>query len=476
MKIFAYKESEIDLNKQAFGCAVKIPLFNIVYNSLNKIKPEVEKLGFRFHHREDAYSFKSDSIPEVYRRVYNVSKLDDLNVKDLDSLRPRAAITVISLINDLELYNGKLERVLLNFYKNLSKSTSRYEIGKGHSITASHTKDQEFILMDYLNWKISDSGGEFFGVANNDTVQIIDPSSSPSSKTQVYIAFNNALNDLFLKGVTKPISIYPLYDSPTDILKEEMEKNIHKYAKEFGFNLIETEPLNKNMQLIGTTAVGLTTIKPPDNYGLRPGDEIYAHRNIGDLVFINAYRVKDQFEEEIGLYSEEIDRYMKKVLNIMKTPNLKVARVIKDHRPMMNELFDPERHISATRDISGEGIASFKELAEDSKVNIHIGDIPLHNRELIYNMMKELPLIPNATMGTAGAIIISGKPTVMNSVASHLRKRGYEPKKVGYVTKGNGEVIIDKKLEDLVNTIIPSEVYRTLFKFRNLEGGLYESS
>lgn len=442
------------------GCAVKIPI-QTVYSALHNLKPFFNDLGYCFAPRDDAYVSIGTELPLVERRIYDVQHIGKLQINDLNAMNPYAAITMISMIGDANL-NSRFETVLQGFYSNLSKAKARPIIGKGHSIRASKTPDQEFISMDYLIKKESDADVKYI-VANNDTMQLIDSTLEPADPLQIEIPLNNAINDILLMGAYENIRLYPLYDSTTPELKEEMKRNITNYAKKYGFELsADFEPLNKNMQLMGATVIGTTKAQPPHNQNLKTGDELWVTRNIGDLFGINAYIHNDSIDN--GKYYDDLKELREEVLKLMATPNIGAAKVIQKYRPLIDEKYDSEHHLRATRDITGEGIGSLKELAEDSKVNIYLDNIPLHNESLMQQILKDNPIMPDGTAGTAGAIIIGGPSTVMDSVIRDLRLYGYAPQRVGNVTEGNGRVIVDKRLETLLNDLILDPVRRNNFE------------
>lgn len=116
----------------------------------------------------------------------------------------------------------------------------------GHSIVSTR-EGAEFALVDF----ISASKGDAYLLANNDTIQIIDPTEDPGSYRQVATALSNALNDLFIKGVYRDITVYPVYDAPNDGLRNALRRNIVEFAGRWGLKLVDPGQPNANYLLMG---------------------------------------------------------------------------------------------------------------------------------------------------------------------------------------------------------------------------------
>jgi len=95
---------------------------------------------------------------------------------------------------------------LLSFCNIVSRAKIPFLIGKGHTIKISNVPEQKFIMADYLK----SSPGNYYGVASNDTIVTLDFNLKHSNWLNIFISFNNALNDLFTLGVYKDIKIFSL--------------------------------------------------------------------------------------------------------------------------------------------------------------------------------------------------------------------------------------------------------------------------
>jgi acylphosphatase len=140
---------------------------------------------------------------------------------------------------------------------------------------------------------------------------------------------------------------------------------------------------------------------------------------------------------------DEFEKEKKRVLELMATPNVEVARVIYDYLPDLGERFDPERHIAATIDVSGPGVFVFKEVAERANVDVELFDIPLLNPKLSL-FAADNYIMPDATAGTNGAVALFLHKRLVDEVLSRLEKIPHlKPMVVGRVLgKGEGRLVV----------------------------------
>lgn len=445
-----YEGLGINLFGLACGCAVKVSLVDVVYPALERIRPKLEKMGIILSRREDADIFRRTKGLRVFRRVYNINSpvIDELE------FNPERAIAVFSVQQrnafDPEVFAEKL----LSIYVGLAKRVDRLVVGKGHSIVGARSPEQEVAVLDFIRSEGEQIEG--YTLANNCTVRMLDPTDRPSSPTQVEAILSNSLNDLFSLGVTDNIRIYPLFDMPKDELLMETESNIASFCKKYGFSLKATDPLGIGDILMGATVIGETSKEVPAfKSHIREGDRILIHRPVGDLAPINLYLAAllygEEYADSLGFSLKELERAKNMVLEVMREPNLRVARIISEYCPEYSQEFDESRHIKETTDLSGPGIYVFKELAEAAKVDIRIDGIPLMNEEIVRAAVREF-LMPNGTTGTNGAIAIIASEEVIENVYNDLRSHGYRPEIIGTVLeRGDGRVFIPADVAELVS-------------------------
>lgn len=454
-RVEEYKRLGINPLSLATGCAVKVDLVSVVYPAIRKISPELEKMGITIAPREDADIFPLTSEGfEIYRQIY---KLNDLKI-DRDKLRkinPSRAISLIQVHQTNADEPEAFASILLSVYRKIHESGIKFVVGKGHSIITPY-RDAELVLFDFI--KVNNGEQEGYVIANNDTIQIIDPSESPGSYTQIAVAISNAINDLVTLGCFEEIVIYPVLDGTQELL-DDMHKQLKRYSSYYGFRVAEIEQPSTGRLLIGATVVGKTKKRVPTFYNkVDEGMRILVSRPFGDLAPINVYiscmadeTILAELENE-GLTIQELLEAKNNVLCQMTHPNIEIAKVIHKFSPETNEEYNPDEHIAVTVDLSGPGIHVFKEIAELSGVDMRIDNIPLLYPEFVKFATKTY-IMPNATTGTNGSIAIVASESVIRDVERHLKSAGFDPKIIGTVLgKGKGDVYTGAELREYISS------------------------
>lgn len=422
------------------GCAAKVELVSVVYPVLHELARWLRQNTphIALQPRDDVYRFPTDGTYEVRRGKYFIRDLLAGNTakvtEDVANFKPTGIVLLANFLPyPPEEGKKKIYAAMLNFYKAAAGAHHPFTVGKGHTIQIAKTADQEYLVVDY----IVTSGSKRIGIANNDTISNIDPNLMYSSWIGAFVALNNALNDLFLCGVYKDITIYPTVDvrDPNDA--EPIRKAMEMYEKRFGFKIVSREPLGYHTKSMGATVVGVTDREIPANQQLQPGQVLFATRPVGDLAPLTEILIRQALEEDVG----DLQPLRRKVLDTMLTPNIEAAKIIEKYLPLKGEAFDPKKHITACRDMSGPGVLALEELAQDSQTDIYLHTIKLHD-ELVANVD-----MPNPTSGTNGAIIIAARPGLADKIQNDLRAVGYEPWVIGHVLEqGKGRIVINEEL------------------------------
>jgi len=423
------------------GCAAKISLVETVYPALKAIKAELgDHPKLKFEPREDAYFFGAKTKPlEFGRGVYSVKALlaNEASVlsqvkADVEKYQPTGIVLLVSLT--AEPSKDLFKQTMLAFLRAVAEGVpegQRVSIGKGHSIQLSKTEDEAYVLVDY----VKSDGDAINGVANNDTISTIDPNLMHTSWISVFVGLNNSLNDLFTEGVYENIEVYPTFDTRNPDEGDKIIKAFHAYAERFkdmGIRIIERPSIGFNTNSNGATVSGTTPKAGGPNECLQVGDYLIASRPIGDLAPLTEYLIRESLEED----TTDILELRKKVIQWMLLPNFEAAKIIAKYLPAKGETRDLNKHISATRDMTGPGILAVEELAQDSQVDIYIQNI-----KLFADWIADVQM-PNPTSGTNGAIIIAAHPELAKQVWSDLEDVGYEPWLIGEVMEKNAEATI----------------------------------
>ncbi len=444
-RVKEYKALGLNPLALATGCAVKVDLARVVYPALKDLRRTLESEGLEIAPREDAEVVRGSGI-EIMRKYYPLGDEAEENVyKDSEEIVSKSPTSMITVIQVYQRYAdspeafAKLVKPLYLSIAKLSKYIRRkLRIGKGHSIITPFMEDQ-FASIDFI--AVRESRDDVFSALNNDTIHIIDPSEPPGERRQVFGAISNALNDVFVLGFHKNISIAPLINSPNDELTKVLLNNMKLYASEYGFKVIDVPRAPRGRLLLGATVFGESDRKPPMFEELaQEGMKIIVTRPFGELAPLNVY-IASIVDESIlsdlkraGISIEELIEAKERAFNTIARPNIEAAKTIYEYLPEYDEKPDPEKHIISTTDITGPGIFVFHELAEKLNAYIHLDEIPLLFPEFSRFATKYF-IIPNATSGTNGAFVIVAHKNIADSIVDNLEKNGLEPHIVGEIVE-----------------------------------------
>ncbi len=466
-RVKEYKALGLNPLALATGCAVKVDLVRVVYPALKDLRQTLESEGLEIAPREDAEVIKGSGI-EILRKYYPLgSEAEEYIYRDSKEIVSRSPTSIITVIQIYQRYADSPEafaKLVKPLYLSIAKLSKyigkKLRIGKGHSIITTFEEDQ-FASIDFIS--VREVRDDVFSALNNDTIHIIDPSKPPGEEGQVFGAMSNALNDIFVLGFHKNISIAPLINSPNDELTKILLNNIRLYANKNGFNVIDVPRAPRGRLLLGATVFGESDRKPPMFEELaQEGMKIIVTRPFGELAPLSIYVASIVDEgilgdlEREGISTEELIEAKEKAFNIIAKPNIEAAKVIYEYLPEYYEDPDPEIHIISTTDITGPGIFVFHELAEKLNAYIRIDDIPLLFPEFSRFATKYF-IMPNATSGTNGAFIIVAHKNIADSIIDDLEKNGLEPHVVGEIVEVRkrvgvkvpkilGSYVADKKL------------------------------
>lgn len=434
------KRSQKPNEAVCLGCAAKVELVSVVYPVLHELAAWIRQNTphICLQPRDDVYRFPTDGTYQVHRGAYAIRDLlagDTARVtEDVAKFKPTGVVLLANFLPyPPDEGKKKIYASMLSFYRAAARANHPFTVGKGHTIQIAKSPDQEYLVVDYL----VASGSKRIGVANNDTISNIDPNLMYSSWIGAFVALHNALNDLFLCGVYRDITIFPTVDVRDPADAEPIRRALQMYEQRYGFKIVGREPLGFRTKSMGATVVGVTDREIPINQQLQPGQVLIATRPIGDLAPLTEILIRQALEEDVS----DLQPLRRRVLDLMLTPNIEAAKIIEKYLPLKGEPFDPQRHITACRDMSGPGVLALEELAEDSQTDIYLHTIRLHD-ERIANVD-----MPNPTSGTNGAIIIAALPKLAERIQKDLRAVGYEPWVMGHVLeRGRGRIVINEEL------------------------------
>ncbi|MGC9119276.1 MAG: SelD-related putative sulfur metabolism protein [Thermoproteus sp.] len=443
-RVRLYREAGIALESLSLGCSVKVDLYDVLYPALELLRDDVRRLNLVIAPREDAAIMRGAGAE--LRRLYLDPEDPRIDPAFLESYAPDLAVVLVQLYMAKAATPSKFAEYAARLYKALGSSRHRVWLGKGHSIVSTK-KGAEFFMVDFLKAEL----GEGYVLANNDTIQVIDPSEDFDSPLQAAVAVNNALNDLYVKGVYKDVEIAPVYDAP-EPYRAGVKAAVESYAASLG-KLVEAPQPGRGYLLLGATAYGRLDREPPTYYSqLGEGFVVLVTRPFGELAYFTTYVAVNTDEELLKAFEKSVmpldqfEKEKRRVLELMAAPNADVARVIYDHLPDLGERFDPEAHIAVTIDISGPGVFVFKEVAERAGVDVELWDVPLLGPS-VSRFAAENFIMPDATAGTNGAIAVFLHKKLADEVLDELSKiPRLRPAVVGRVLgKGEGRLAVPRE-------------------------------
>lgn len=436
-----YKRMGLNPMSLATGCAVKVDLLETVYPALDKLRGELDRRNIFISPREDADIFVTTERIE-HRRLINGGEFDADRAVALVQVNQRTA-------GDVRAFADFLFRAYTSI-----KTNRRLTLGKGHSIVTTRA-DGEVAVFDLF--RLEGERESSYTLANNDTVQIVDPLDPPGSQVQVDVAVSNSLNDLFAKGAFQDLKVMPVADAPDGELKSRILGNFGEFAERYGMELVEVGQPDTKTLMIGATVVGKSDHELPTFYD-RVDEEtvIITTRFFGELTPINVH-LWVLYEHELledmerrGIELSRLERVKAEALRVMARPNLHIAKIIYDHLPEFGRAFSRENHIAMTTDVSGPGIFVIKEFAEKAGVDVELTSIPVIDRE-ICEFATESFIIPNSTIGTNGAIVIFAHKRVADDLLDELERVGERPEVIGrFVGKGGGTVTVPPYVTKLI--------------------------
>jgi selenophosphate synthase len=116
-----------------------------------------------------------------------------------------------------------------------------------------------------------------------------------------------------------------------------------------------------------------------------------------------------------------------RVLSHMARSNIGIAEIIASYLPPRGRPFIPEKHITASKDISGEGLGALEDMALFSKVDIHLETLRLHASGTAKIQVR------NNTANTNGAIVIAAHRKLAPRIMRDIKKTGSAPWIAGWV-------------------------------------------
>ena len=444
------------------GCGVKLDLLDVVYPALKKLDHPKHLLYSKNRNDASIYLGKFRELNRLSFNHHNLKQERNCFQKLIEEKNPHSIIELFSTkdiytknptqcVNNFDQYTKSKFKLFDDLVEKSLNKGCVLEYGKGHSISGR----QNLTVFDFISYAKDDQS---YTVVNNDTIITADGLLNHKSLISVFTALNNSLNDLFIYGATKNISIYPVYDGNLQE-QQQIEKHINTYKKLYSqmgveINILQTPPLNMNSKIIGSTSIGHTTKQIPFISQLKEGHEIWLTRDLGDLSLLNYFKKLLIKGEKIP---EDLKQLRIKVFRDFMTPNFELAKTISDYLPDIHKDFNEDQHIFVSTDASGPGLQVLEDACNLSGKSIKIENLNYLYKDSLNNNRR------NHTSSTNGPIILVGHPKVMKELVIKLKDNG-APNiwKLGEVLPQQSKNILISR--ELLNTYLP---FNPFSKFSN---------
>jgi selenophosphate synthase len=393
------------------GCSVKLDLQDVVY-------PALRQVGLAS--RVDAH-VHAGKIAESRRLVIPLKDLSAKADSWASAIAEFGAESVIELFSTSSDYFKERDKTRAEFAKFMSEKSRILDLasrlsgkplkfGKGHSIRAGG----DMLIFDLLRY----APGSGYSLSNNDTIITADSLLRHDSPVTVFTALNNALNDLFLMGVTEELTVFPVYGGSAEQVRN-IQAALVAYQEFYkqrraALHIQDSGPLENGLKIVGATVTGQARHELPGLSGLQPGQILLATRSLGDLSVLAMHR-----ELHFPLSEHpEMDQLRLEVLQRMTMPNFAIAGVLRKFLPNLGEQFDSSRHLTFSTDISGPGLSVLEEGARASGVDVYIENMQFIDERSLRFYRK------NQTSSTNGPILLAARPQVAERLERELKLLG----------------------------------------------------
>jgi selenophosphate synthase len=404
------------------GCSVKLDLERIVYRTLNQYDDFVlvghKKRVDSHSHLGRFLSFKRCVFPLGSA----ISEIDRIR-NEIVRFEPESIIELFTTSKNQFTHESETVRqfeeamaVKLKLFADVAKANPKIPLsyGKGHSIGGG----ADVHVFDLLRYEDVPNRLTF---SNQDTIITADSLLKHHSPVSVFVALNNAFNDLFVNGVSDQLRLFPILDgSPAEVAAIEQAIELYvNFFSERGVPIVleRTKALGRGAALVGATVVGESSHRPPSIDGLLPGQEIICTRFLGDLSVLSDH--KNAVFSPSGA-TDELSNVRLKILQRLSTPNILLARVVRKYLPSIDEAFDQNRHITFATDLSGPGVSVIEEGAIASGVDVYIDSLRFVHEPSLKFFRR------NHTASTNGPLVIAAMRSVLDRVVDDLLKVGLD--------------------------------------------------
>jgi selenide,water dikinase len=278
------------------------------------------------------------------------------------------------------------------------------------------------------------------GIAVLNTLDFFTPVVD-EAEIQGRIAASNVTSDIYALAVTNIVSVLSIMGFPEDMPDElavGMLKGFGDFCREMGAPVVGGHTIRNPWPIIGGAATG---VGDPEKIvytrGAKPGDQLFLTKPLGIAPAMAAYRLRKEEEGKELLKDvpdELVEAAITQAIDVMTSSNKPVAEAMQ------------RVPVHAATDVTGFGLTGHAgNMAMLSKVDIVIDQLVVIRGTPVLAALFGYPLLTGEAKETAGGMLIAVATEDAEDLIDELDKRKVRRFKVGYVTKGNGNVQVSEK-------------------------------
>ena len=273
------------------------------------------------------------------------------------------------------------------------------------------------------------------GIAVLNTLDFFTPMVD-EAEIQGRIAGSNVTSDIYALAVTNIVSVLSILGFPEEMPDElavGMLKGFGDFCREMGAPVVGGHTIRNPWPIIGGAATG---IGDPEKIvytrGAKPGDQLFLTKPLGIAPAMAAYRLRKEEDgkELLKAVPEELaEAAITEAIDLMISSNKPVAEAMQ------------RVPVHAATDVTGFGLTGHAgNMATLGKVDIVIDQLAVIRGTPTLANLFGYPLLSGEAKETAGGMLIAVAKEDADELLDELEKRKIRHFKVGYVTRGNGNV------------------------------------
>jgi selenide,water dikinase len=257
---------------------------------------------------------------------------------------------------------------------------------------------------------------------------------------QGQIAGSNVTSDIYTLGITNITNLLVIMAYPENMPNElavGMLKGLNDFCHKMNIPIVGGHTIRNPWPIIGGAVTGVGSIDQIIyTKGAQPGDSLFLTKPLGIAAAMAAYRLRKETEGKellANVSADLVETAVNKAVDSMISSNKPVAEVMQ------------KVPIHAATDITGFGLKGhLTNMAILSNVDIIIDNLYVIPGTPELSELFGYPLLTGEAKETAGGIVMAVSKENADTLQNELDKQKIPYCKIGYVTKGKGQVNLTK--------------------------------